>query len=93
MPEIRRAESIALGITIDEMKEVVIAISLIVTDELGYGVAMTTDIARHFGRSIRDLSREADTLQDELDDLDPEEIADRLEAIRKRYLSGPPPPS
>lgn len=93
MPEIRRAESIALGITIDETKEVVIAISLIVTDELGYGVAMTTDIARHFGRSCRDLSREADKLQDELDDLDPEEIADRLEAIRKRYLSGPPPPS
>jgi len=93
MPEIRRAESIALGITIDEDNQVVIAVSLIVNDDLGYGVAMTTDVARHFGRSARDLSREADTLQDELDDLDPEEIQDRLTAIRNRYLTGPPDPS
>jgi hypothetical protein len=36
---------------------------------------------------MRDMSREADMLQDELEDLDPEEKTDRLASIVRRYGS------
>jgi hypothetical protein len=94
MTELRAGQSVALGITVDKENQVVILVCMSL-DEDGdpYAVALSPEIARHFGRSARDLSREADKLQDELDDLDPEEIKDRLIAIQSRYLTGPPPPS
>jgi len=94
MAELRPAQSIALGITVDADHRVVVLVSMAL-DEAGeelYAVALSPEVARHVGRTARDLSREADKLQDELDDLDPEEITDRLTAIQNRYLTGPPTP-
>jgi prefoldin subunit 5 len=92
MSEIAQADSVALGITVDSENQVVILVT-VTKDDVIYGVGLSPEVARHVGRSIRGLSREADMLQDELDDLDPEEIVDRLEAIHRRYLNGQPPPS
>jgi hypothetical protein len=93
MPELRPAQSVALGITVDSEHQVVILVCMEL-EEGGdpYAVALSPEVARHVGRSIRGLSREADTLQDELDDLEPEEIVDRLTAIQARYLTAPSPP-
>ena len=95
MTELRPAQSVALGITVDRDNQVVILVCMALTgeeDEAPYAVALSPEVARHVGRTARELSREADKLQDELDDLDPEEITDRLVAISKRYLNGPTPP-
>lgn len=92
MAEITQADQVALGITVDSEHQVVILIT-VTKDDVMYGVGLSPEVARHVGRSIRGMSREADTLQDELDDLDPEEINDRLLAIHQRYLNGPTPPS
>lgn len=92
--ELRAAQSIALGITVDKDNQVVILVCMQVEEDgEPYAVALSPEIARHVGRTSRDLSREADKLQDELDDLDPEEVKDRLIAIQHRYLNGPPPPA
>jgi hypothetical protein len=93
MPEITQAEAFALGITVDSENQVIILATIALEDETIYGVGLSPEVARHIGRSIRDLSREADKLQDELDDLDPEEVVDRLKAIQARYLTAPPSPS
>lgn len=92
MPDITQADSVALGITVDSENQVIILVTLALGDNI-YGVGISPEVARHIGRSIRGMSREADTLQDELDDLDPEEIVDRLKAIQARYLTAPSPPS
>lgn len=84
MGEIQQGQGLALGVTVDADRDVVVLI-IITSGEQNYGVSLTTDVALHFGRSIRDLAREAAKLQDELDDLDPEEITDRLTAIQDRY--------
>jgi hypothetical protein len=89
--QIQQGEALALGITIDMDNEVVLVITIAVDENTAWAVSVGPEVARHFGRSIRDMSREAETLQDELDDLDPEEIADRLHAIRQRF-SDPAPP-
>ena len=94
MSELQQGVSAGLGITVDVDNDVVLVVMIGTPDGNTYAVSMMPDIARHFGRSMRDMSREADSLQDELDDLDPEEIQDRLSAIRQRYearASGPPP--
>jgi hypothetical protein len=91
MPDITQADSIALGITVDSEHQVIILVTLALGENI-YGVGISPEVARHIGRSIRGMSREADTLQDELDDLDPEEIVDRLKAIQARYLTAPSPP-
>lgn len=88
--EIAQGESMGLGLTIDSDNEVVLVLTIFVNDELGYAVPIAPEVARHIGRSMRDMSREADVLQDELDDLDPEEIADRIVAIQRRF-SDPAP--
>lgn len=95
MAELRAAESVALGITVDAENQVVILVcmSLDDTDAAPFAVALSPEVARHFGRSARELSREADKLQDELDDLDQEEVVDRLRSIQNRYLNGPQRPS
>jgi hypothetical protein len=85
--QLQQGVSAGLGITVDSDNDVVLVIMVGVPTGETYGVAMMPEIARHFGRSIRDMSREADMLQDELDDLDPEEIQDRLAAIRRRYAA------
>lgn len=92
--ELIPGQSVALGITVDNENQVVILVCMSLTDneeDAPYAVALSPEVARHVGRTARELSREADKLQDELDDLDPEEIKDRLMAIQKRYLNGPPP--
>ena len=48
-------------------------------------VPMTPDVAIAYGRAMRNMAREAQKLQDEIDDLSPEELQDRLVAIQKRY--------
>lgn len=83
--EAEQGVSTGLGITIDQDNEVVILVAITAADERTYVVSMPPDVALHFGRTIRDLSRDAQRLQDELDDLDPEEITDRLVAIRTRH--------
>jgi hypothetical protein len=95
MSELRPAESVALGITVDNANQVVILVCIALDDsgDAPYAVALSPEIARHFGRTARELSREADKLQDELDDLDKEEVVDRLVAIQNRYLSDPKRPS
>jgi hypothetical protein len=77
---------------VDSERQVVILVCMeLETGDEPYAVALSPEVARHVGRTARDLSREADKLQDELDDLDPEEIMDRLTAIQARYLTSPPP--
>jgi len=85
MTELQQGVAAALGITVDAENDVVIVIMVGTPEGNAYGVAMTPDVAIALGRSMRDMSREAQQLQDELDDLDPEEIQDRLTAIRQRY--------
>lgn len=87
----RPGTSAGLGITVTAEREAVILISVATEATVGelvhYAVAMGPEVARHYGRSVRDMSREAEALQDELDDLDPEEVEDRLTAIRQRMAS------
>jgi hypothetical protein len=96
MTELQQGVAAGLGITVDSDNDVVIVIIIGTQDGQSYGVAATPDVAIAFGRSMRDMAREAQALQDELDDLDPEEILDRLVAIRQRYearATGPEHPS
>jgi hypothetical protein len=90
--QIEQGKSMGLGLTVDRDNDVVLVLTIFVNEELGYAVPIMPDVARHIGRSLRDMSREADKLQDELDDLDPEEIQDRLVTIQNRYLTDPAPP-
>jgi len=83
--EIRQGQALALGLTIDGDGDVVLVITIAEDEENAVAVPVAPEVARHFGRSLRDMSREADRLQDELEDLDPEEVTDRLAAIRNRY--------
>lgn len=85
MSEVQQGQAIALGITVDTENDVVILVVIQVQSGESFAVSMMPEVAIHFGRSIRDLAREAQKLQDELDDLDPEEITDRLAAIQQRY--------
>ena len=50
-------------------------------------VPLMPDVALAYGRAMRDMARECQALQDELDELDPEEIADRIHAIQKRFAA------
>lgn len=92
--EITQGVSMGLGLTIDADRDVVLVLTIFQDEEHAVAVPIMPDVARHLGRSMRDMSREADRLQDELDDLDPEEITDRLVAIQGRYnkLSDPESP-
>lgn len=83
--EIRQGVAVALGLTIDPDRDVVLVLTIGVDEELAYAVPIMPEVARHLGRTMREMSREADRLKDELEDLDPEEIEDRLHAIRQRY--------
>jgi hypothetical protein len=73
-----------LGITIDPEGEAVIIV-MIQTGEQQVAVPMTPEVALAFSRTMREMAREAQTLQDEMEDLSPEEIPDRLMAIQNRY--------
>ena len=81
---IEQGQEAALGISIDGEGDVVILV-IVAIDGQTVGVSMMPDVARAFGRAMRDMSREADMLQDELEDLDPEEKQDRLASIVRRY--------
>jgi hypothetical protein len=93
MEEVQQGQAIGLGITVDPDNDVVVIV-VIQCDGETYAVSLTPEVAIFFGRSIRNLAREAQQLQDELDDLDPEEIVDRLTAIQNRYgaTTRPEPP-
>jgi hypothetical protein len=84
--ELEQGVSAALGVTVDPDGEAVVLV-VIGTEQHQIAVPMTPDVAIAYGRAMRDMAREAQTLQDELDDLDPEEIKDRLIAIQKRYAA------
>jgi hypothetical protein len=84
MSEVQQGQAIALGITVDADNDVVVIVFM-QKDDVPIAVSMMPEVAIHFGRSIRDLAREAQKLQDELDELDPEEVIDRLAAIQHRY--------
>lgn len=86
MTVIRQGQQAALGITVDADNDVVILVIVSIDNDV-VGVSMTPDVARAFGRAMRDMSREADVLYDELEDLDPEERQDRLASIINRYGS------
>jgi hypothetical protein len=87
MSEVQQGQAIALGITVDADNDVVVIVIIQNNEGQNIAVSMMPEMAIHFGRSIRDLARESQKLQDELDDLDPEEIVDRLHAIQGRYGS------
>jgi hypothetical protein len=84
--ELERGVSAALGITVDGDGEAVVLV-VIATPEHQVGVPMSPEIALSYSREMRKMAREAQNLQDELEDLDPEEIVDRLQAIQQRYSS------
>ena len=84
--ELEQGVSAGLGVTVDPDGDAVVLV-VIATEVHQVAVPMTPDVAIAFGRAMRDMAREAQTLQDELDDLDPEEIKDRLIAIQKRYAA------
>lgn len=84
MSDIQQGQGLALGITVDPDKDVVVIV-VINKDGENIAVALTIDVAMHFGREIRDIAREASALQDELESLDETEIQDRLIAIQQRY--------
>jgi len=73
-----------LGVTIDPEGEAVVIV-MIQSHEQQVAVPMTPEVALAFSRTMRSMAREAQTLQDELEDLSPEEIPDRLAAIQRRY--------
>lgn len=91
MGQIQQGEGLALGVTVDADGDVVVLVIITDSTQQNFGVTLTTDVALHFGRSIRDLARDAAKLQDELETLDPEEIVDRLGAIQARFNNPAPP--
>ena len=84
--ELEQGVSAALGVTVDPDGEAVVLVVL-GTEMHQVAVPMTPDVAIAYARAMREMAREAQVLQDELDDLDPEEIQDRLIAIQKRYAA------
>ena len=84
--ELEQGVSAALGVTIDPDGDAVVLV-VIGTESHQVAVPMTPDVAIAYGKAMRELAREAQTLQDEIEDLDPEELADRLIAIQKRYAA------
>ena len=84
--DLEQGVSAGLGITVDPDGDAVVLV-VIATELHQVAVPMTPDVAIAYGRAMRDMAREAQTLQDELDDLDPEEIKDRILSIQKRYAA------
>jgi len=84
--ELEQGVSAGLGVTIDPDGEAVVLV-VVGTELHQVAVPMTPDVAIGFGRAMRDMAREAQSLQDEIDDLSPEELQDRLVAIQKRYAA------
>ena len=79
--------SAGIGIAVDVDGEVVVLVAVESEEEEQFTVPMTPDVAIAFGRGMREMAREAQILQDELDDLDPEEVHDRLWAIQARFAA------
>lgn len=84
--ELEQGVSAALGITIDPDREVVVLVVL-GTELHQVAVPMTPEVAIAYSRAMREMAREAQTLQDELEGLSTEELQDRLVAIQKRYAA------
>ena len=94
-PTVEQGVGAGIGITVDEESDVVVVIIIQALDGTAHAVSMIPEIAKTFGRAMRDMSREAEALQFELADLDPEEVHERLNDIRMRHAtrtSGPQPP-
>jgi len=79
--------SAGIGIAVDLEGEAVVLVAIETEEGESISVPMTPDVAISFGRGMRDMAREAQGLQDELDDLDPEEVHDRLWAIQARFAA------
>jgi hypothetical protein len=84
--ELEQGVSAGLGVTVDPDGDAVVLV-VIATEEHQVAVPMTPDVAIAYGRAMRDMARECQTLQDELDELEPEQVNDRLIAIQKRYAA------
>ena len=68
--ELEQGVSAGLGVTVDPDGDAVVLV-VIGTELHQVAVPMTPDVAIAFGRAMRDMAREAQGLQDELDDLEP----------------------
>jgi hypothetical protein len=84
--DLEQGVSAGLGITVDPEGDVVILI-VVGTPEHQVAVPVMPDVAIAFSRSMRDMARECQALQDELDELEPEEIQDRIIAIQRRFAA------
>jgi hypothetical protein len=84
--ELEQGVSAALGITVDPDGDAVVLV-VIATEIHQVAVPMMPDVAIAYARAMREMAREAQALQDELDELSPEELQDRLIAIQKRYAA------
>ena len=84
--ELEQGTSIGLGVSVDSDGEAVVLV-MVGTEGGQFAIPMSPEVAISFGRMAREMAREAQTLQDEIEDLDPEEIVDRLQAIQNRYAA------
>lgn len=86
--ELRIGQGLALGVSIDGDGDVVLLVVIHETPEsVPICAPLMPDVARHFARRLREMSRDADKLQDQLGDLSPEELHDRLNAIRNKSVA------
>jgi hypothetical protein len=84
--ELEQGVSAALGITIDPDGDAVVLV-ILGTELHQVAVPMTPSVAIAYGRAMREMAREAQSLQEELDDLTPEALQTRLLDIQKRYTA------
>jgi len=85
--EMEQGVSAALGVTIDPLGEAVVLVVIGTEAQGAIAVPMTPEIALAFARSMKEMAREAQMLQDEIEDLSAEELQDRLVAIQNRFAS------
>jgi hypothetical protein len=85
--EMEQGVSAGLGITIDPMGEAVVLIMVGTKADGNVAVPVTPDVALAFARGMKEMAREAQVLQDEIEDLSAEELQDRLTAIQNRFAA------
>lgn len=84
--DLEQGVSAALGLTVDQDGDVVVLV-VVGSEEHQVAVPMMPEVAIQYGRAMRDMARECQALQDELDELAPEELQDRMVAIQKRFAA------
>ena len=79
--------SVGLGITVDPDDDVVILV-VVANEDVRLGVPLMPNEARNFAAAMVNMSYECDRLRQELMDLSPEEIQQRLRLIQDRFAAG-----